>query len=161
LIGAQVRGAGAAGGVMDGEIQALFYRYKSRAGFEYVADLFIGPRTSTAPSGKTAKAKSRRSRRKPFATFPGDSGTLWLVDPSETEVPKHKTRKKKKTPAEKPVYRPLALQWGENIFQAGGGGAQPYVLATCLSTVCNRLGVELVRDWNVDQPDTWGAVGHF
>jgi len=148
LIGAQVRGSGAAGGVMHGEVQALFYRYKSRAGFEYVADLFIGPRGS------------RKGR--PFATVPGDSGTLWLLDTTapDTTKPAKKSRRRKK-PADKPVYRPLALQWGENIFQAGGGGAQPYVLATCLSTVCNRLGVELVRDWNVDQPDTWGAVGHF
>jgi len=160
LIGTPVRGAGAAGGVMHGEIQALFYRYKSRAGFEYVADLFIGPRTSAPQTGLTRVRPSSR-HRKPFATFPGDSGTLWLVDPVDADAPKKKSRNRKKTPAERPVYRPLALQWGENIFEAGGGSAQPYVLATCLSTVCNRLGVELVRDWNVDQPDTWGAVGHF
>ncbi|HMD33732.1 MAG TPA: hypothetical protein VKH42_02135, partial [Vicinamibacterales bacterium] len=96
LIGAQVRGAGAAGGVMHGEIQALFYRYKSRAGFEYVADLFIGPRTPGSSSSNGG------SRRKAFATFPGDSGTLWLLDPGETEPTKKKSKRKKKTPAEKP-----------------------------------------------------------
>jgi hypothetical protein len=38
---------------------------------------------------------------------------------------------------------------------------QAYALATCLSTVCNLLDVDPVRDWNLDQLDTWGAVGHF
>ncbi len=45
LIGCHVRGHGAASGVMLGEIHGLFYRYKSQGGFEYVADLFIGPRS--------------------------------------------------------------------------------------------------------------------
>jgi hypothetical protein len=45
------------------------------------------------------------------------------------------------------------------LFGNGGENAQSFVLATCLSTICDRL--DLVRDWNLDQPDTWGAVGHF
>jgi hypothetical protein len=54
------------------------------------------------------------------------------------------------------------MQWGENrLFADGGEIAQSFVLATCLSTVCDRLDLDLVRDWNLDQPDTWGAVGHF
>ena len=24
-----------------------------------------------------------------------------------------------------------------------------------------RIEVDIIRDWNLDQPDTWGAVGHF
>jgi hypothetical protein len=150
LVGAPVRGAGAAGGLMLGEVHALFYRYKARAGFEYVADFFIGPRT--ARNGRAARS-DRRASSTPLATFPGDSGTLWLLDP-----PKPLEGKKRADP---PPSRPLALQWGENAFETDAGAAQPYVLATCLSTVCNELGVDPVRDWNLDQPDTWGAVGHF
>jgi hypothetical protein len=63
LIGCPVRAHGAASGDMRGEICALFYRYKSVGGFEYVADVLIGP-----------------ARDRPLGTHPGDSGTLWLTD---------------------------------------------------------------------------------
>jgi hypothetical protein len=43
LIGCPVRAHGAASGDMRGEICALFYRFKSVGGFEYVADALIGP----------------------------------------------------------------------------------------------------------------------
>jgi hypothetical protein len=62
LIGCPVRAHGAASGDMRGEICALFYRYKSVGGFEYVADVLIGP-----------------ARDRPVGTHPGDSGTLWLT----------------------------------------------------------------------------------
>ena len=62
LIGCPVRAHGAASGDMRGEICALFYRYKSVGGFEYVADVLIGP-----------------ARDRPLGTHPGDSGTLWLT----------------------------------------------------------------------------------
>ncbi len=140
LIGRYVRGCGAASQLMLGEIHALFYRYKSRGGSEYVADFFIGPR-SAAAAGKAAPA---------LTTRPGDSGTLWLLDPLPGDG------------QEDSAPRPLALQWGENrLFAGGTSAAQAYVLATCLSTICDRLDVDLVRDWNLDQPDTWGSVGHF
>ncbi len=42
LIGCPVRAFGGASGQMIGEIQALFYRYKSLGGFDYVSDLVIG-----------------------------------------------------------------------------------------------------------------------
>jgi hypothetical protein len=48
---------------MSGEIAALFYRFKSVGGFEYVSDLLIGPRGSAQ-----------------LGTHPGDSGTLWMID---------------------------------------------------------------------------------
>jgi hypothetical protein len=63
LIGCPVRGYGAASGDMRGEICALFYRYKSVGGFEYVADVLIGP-----------------AHEHFLGTHPGDSGTLWLTD---------------------------------------------------------------------------------
>jgi hypothetical protein len=139
LIGCHVRGHGAASGVMLGEIHGLFYRYKSQGGFEYVADLFIGPRSIGEADGDAHAV---------FATHPGDSGTLWLLEPIE--------------PGMAPKYLPLAMQWGQNTFGARQGtGAQTYVLATLLSRVCALLTVDPIRDWNLDQPDTWGAVGHF
>jgi hypothetical protein len=72
LIGCPVRAHGAASGDMRGEICALFYRFKSLAGFDYVADVLIGPKGE-----------------KPLGTHPGDSGTLWLIDASD---PKHGPR---------------------------------------------------------------------
>src|SRR6185295_1978268 len=64
-IARHVVGQGAASGEMRGEIKALFYRYKSVGGRDYVADFVIGSRT-----GET----------EPLVTQPGDSGTLWCLD---------------------------------------------------------------------------------
>ena len=131
LIGCDVRGTGAASGVMLGEIHALFYRYKTGGGFEYVSDLLIGPRSTGVP----AKAKVA-----PFATHPGDSGTLWLLDP----VPKKRHPMLEKAADEKPPeYLPLAMQWGRNMLRsAGAARPQSYALATLLSRVCAQLGVD-------------------
>jgi hypothetical protein len=150
LIGTHVRGTGAASGEMLGEIAALFYRYKTNGGFEYVADLLIGPRTSHS---------SRRGMQKPFATHPGDSGTLWLLEPMEQS---EKQAGSKTAAGKGPEYLPLAMQWGRNmLYSAGAAQPQSYVLATLLSRVCAELGVDPIRNWNLDQPDTWGALGHF
>lgn len=141
LVGRSVRGYGAASAWMGGEIHGLFYRYKSRGGFEYVADFFIGPRAMPKASGLLSR--------------PGDSGTLWLLEePVDADQPDG-------TPPA-PNLRPLALQWGaDRLHSNGSADAQAYVLATSLSTACDQLDVDLVRDWNLDQPDTWGAIGHF
>ena len=57
---------------------------------------------------------------------------------------------------------PLAIQWGRNMLHsAGAARPQSYALATFLSRVCAQLEVDPVRAWNLDQSDTWGAVGHF
>lgn len=42
LIGCPVRAFGAASGEMIGDIQGLFYSYKSVGGFDYISDLLIG-----------------------------------------------------------------------------------------------------------------------
>ncbi|HEV2721825.1 MAG TPA: hypothetical protein VG323_17530, partial [Thermoanaerobaculia bacterium] len=142
MTGCRVRAYGAASGEMEGEIAALMYRYKSVGGFEFVADFLIGPR-STRRFGR----QNRHRRAAPeFVTHPGDSGTLWLLESM--------------TDPSAPLL-PLAMQWGAHVLQSTGAGAQTYALATCLSTICRELDVDLVRDWNLDQPDTWGAVGHF
>lgn len=67
LVGCPLRAFGGASGQMRGEIQALFYRYKSVGGFDYVSDLIIG---------KMLKDDLE------FVTNPGDSGTLWFYDPN-------------------------------------------------------------------------------
>jgi hypothetical protein len=143
LIGRSVRGYGSASGVMLGEIHALFYRYKSQGGFEYVSDFFIGPH------------EQRGAKPSKFVTHPGDSGTLWLL---ECEQP----RTEKRGATALLEFQPLALQWGAHLLHAGEEmKPQTFALATCLSTVCNLLNIDPIRDWNIDQPDTWGAVGHF
>jgi hypothetical protein len=165
LVKARVRAYGCASGELYGRIWALFYRYKSIGGFEYVSDLFIGPRPGV-----------------PFQTYPGDSGTLWLLEPSgppdpddePTDPTPHpsddsrapqgvwKAPRKRTAIVEKRMLRPLALQWGGHAFRSGNGmPSQSYVLATFLSTVCNRLEVDLVRDWGQALPEYWGTIGHF
>jgi hypothetical protein len=148
LVGCLVRGVGAASGEMRGEIQGLFYRYKTGGGFEYVSDMFIGPRTH--PAGKGKKGKPGPA----FSTHPGDSGTLWLLEPADDSDSAGKSDEK--------VFLPLALEWGRNMLASSGSAPpQSFALATLLSRVCALLEVDPVRDWNLDQTDTWGALGHF
>lgn len=140
LIGSPVRAYGCASRQMIGQIHALFYRYRSVGGFEYVSDFLIGPRANTS-----------------FSTRPGDSGTLWVLEeaPPDGAEPEARAREPKK-----PALRPIAVQWGGQVFGAGEQ-SQPYALATCLSTVCEKLNIDVVCDWNTGQPEYWGAVGHY
>lgn len=71
LIGCPVRAYGAASGDMRGEICALFYRFHSVGGFDFVADIIIGPKSD-----------------KLLGTHPGDSGTLWLIDNDDEKLPR-------------------------------------------------------------------------
>jgi len=64
LIDQEVHAFGGASGPLTGKIAALFYRYKSIGGTDYVSDLLIAPESGTT-------------------TRPGDSGTLWcMADPA-------------------------------------------------------------------------------
>jgi hypothetical protein len=63
VIGCPVLAHGAASGVLSGRIAALFYRYKTVGGLEYVADFLIGGRGDKA-----------------LTTHPGDSGTVWVME---------------------------------------------------------------------------------
>lgn len=149
LIGSHVSATGAASGLMRGEIHALFYRYKSQGGFEYVADLFIGPRTPKPTDPKKVQAAKAAAASK-FSTHPGDSGSLWLLE----------SRSVGNKASHPPL--PLAMQWGENTLYSGQPAIpQSYALATFLSRVCALMELDPIRDWNLDQPDTWGAMGHF
>lgn len=126
LIGCPVSAFGAASGPMEGRIAALFYRYKSLGGFEYVADFLIGSRTA-----------------RPLPTLPGDSGMVWVMDPSE----------------EGERGRPIAVQWGGAVL--GGEAHQTtFALASNLSTVCRELDVDLYRGSSVAAFEYWGPTGH-
>lgn len=154
LIGCHVRGIGAASGDMRGEIHGLFYRYKTGGGFEYVADLFIGPRT-----GHASERKKNVERPPDFATLPGDSGTMWMLEPTSANGSRPPQGDKETRASD---YRPIALEWGRNmLYSADRALPQSYALVTLLSKVCALLEVDPVRGWNVDQTDTWGALGHF
>jgi len=145
LVGCLVCGFGVGSGLMEGEIHALFYRYKSQGGFEYVSDLLIGPRTSQMP-GKPYGAPVPA-----FATHPGDSGTLWLLAPFRGDQN-----------GKMPLPLPLAVQWGQSTLIADANNkVQSYALATLLSRVCSILEIDPVRDLNTGRPETWGDVGHF
>ncbi len=141
LVGCNVRAFGAATGVMTGQIVGLFYRYRSLAGVDYVADFLIGPREgSDAP-----------------VTRPGDSGTVWCWDPGPDDtVPAA-------GPAPRaPARRPLAIQWGgEVLLDVAGRSATHFALATSLSQVCRHLDVSVVRDWGTGLSEYWGKVGHY
>ena len=139
VVGVEVSAFGAVSGKLQGEIRALFYRYKSVGGYDYIADFLIGPRASR--NEKTIP---------PYFTRQGDSGTLWVID----EVEYSNNRKDKNLP--------LALQWGQQRFLNNVSKfTSNFSLATCLSNVSRILEVDIVRDWNLDQDYSWGKVGHF
>jgi hypothetical protein len=132
MVGTEVRAFGAASGELEGELLALYYRYRTRSGVEYVADALVGPRGP-----------------EPLRTQPGDSGTLWTLEPSD----------RRRRPR---VVSPIALQWGGHRFLVDGASrASPYALVTFLSNVCRALDVEVVYDWNTGHDLYWGAVGHY
>jgi hypothetical protein len=134
LVGCPLDAFGAASGKLEGEVVALFYRYRTVGGVEYVADVLIGPR---GPA--------------PLRTQPGDSGTLWVIrEGGEPE------------PGVVPVVRPVAMQWGGHVFVRGASReTSPYALGSFLSNVCRALDVELVRDWNTGHDLYWGEAGHY
>ena len=69
LVDQPVVAFGSHSGLLRGRIKALFYRYKSLGGHDYVADLLIAPEPGGAQTG------------------PGDSGTVWHLP----VVPAHET----------------------------------------------------------------------
>ncbi|MFS2033535.1 S1/P1 Nuclease [Polaromonas sp. CT11-55] len=134
LIDHPVSAFGAASGHLEGRIKALFYRYKSVGGYDYVADLLIAPQEGN------------------HQTQPGDSGTVWHLKSEE--------EKDSKGVPGKVSYRPLAVEWGAQTFSVDGG-AYNFALATNLSNVCKLLDVELVSAHNTAAQPYWGATGHY
>jgi hypothetical protein len=125
LLDSSLQAFGCASGQMNGRILGMFYRYQSVSGSEYIADFLIGP-----------------DGDKPFTTYHGDSGTLWLLNPDKGEEGSHQSEEGPPLPP-----MPLAVQWGGQVLMTGRGGqqGQPYALATSLSTVCRILDVDYVQ----------------
>jgi hypothetical protein len=156
LIGCPVRAFGAASGELEGKVKALFYRYRSVGGFDYVADLLIGPRREGDG----------------LQTRPGDSGTLWVFDPpapGSERTPKEEWEAEQFRP-DKPLprgnlarrFRPLALQWGGTRISGNTPEEQaPFALATFVSTISRVLDVDIIRDWDTGHAEYWGKHAHF
>ncbi len=137
LIDADVRAFGAASGELRGRIAALFYRYSTAGGVDYVTEFLIRPRSLDAPG-----------------TLHGDSGTLWFWE---------QWRDQGKPEAQLVALRPFALQWGGHAWVDSGKCQRVgrFALAAALSPICRELEVSLVRDWNAGLPEYWGPVGHY
>ena len=139
-IGLRVAANGAVSGQLTGEIRALFYRYATIGGREFVTDFLIGPSTSSNGSGTTGAAK-------PALTKPGDSGTLWCI----------------KDPRYPGMVRPLALEWGGQKLGDDQKSMMftQFALASSISVICRELEVDIVTSFTEERIPYWGAVGHF
>lgn len=136
LMDQTVVAVGASSGLMHGAIKAMFYRYRSVGGFDYVSDFLIAPGDGE-PGAR-----------------PGDSGALWYLQMPGADG-KSDTR-----PLDQRDLKPLALEWGAQVF-ADRHERTTFSVATSLSNVCKLLDVELVVEGADTVSGTWGAVGHY
>jgi hypothetical protein len=136
LVDQPVVAMGAASGLLQGRIKAMFYRYRSVGGFDYVSDFLIAP-----------------AKGKPGARH-GDSGALWHL-----QLPGPDGREDTRSMLERDL-RPLAIEWGAQVF-AESAERSTYSVATSLSNICKLLDVELVVQGDDGVSGTWGAVGHY
>lgn len=135
LIDQPVLGRGAMSGLVHGTIKALFYRYRSVGGYDYVGDFLISP----------AEGSSTRH---------GDSGMVWHLDTTTGDDPAHPK------PLANRDLRPLAVAWGGQVFEESGVRSA-FSIATSLSNVCKLLDVELVTDQSRGVSGYWGRTGHY
>jgi len=136
LIDRPVIAMGAASGLLQGRIKALFYRYRSVGGYDYVSDFLIAP--ADGASG----------------AHHGDSGALWHIQMAGPDGAEDQR------PLLERDLRPIAIEWGAQVFTESGERST-YSVATSLSNVCKLLDVELVVEGNEGVSGTWGAVGHY
>jgi hypothetical protein len=123
---------GAASGEMNGEIKALFYRYKSIGGRDYVADFLIGSRTDS---------------KEPLMTQPGDSGSMWCLD----SVLEPNTLS--------PLAMEWG---GQRISSGlAKGQFLQLSLATSMAVILRELNLDVVQDTAAERTQYWGPVGHF
>jgi hypothetical protein len=179
LVGTPVRAHGAGSGLIEGQIFALFYRYQALGGYDYVADLLIGPRTG-GPELRTRAGDSGAVFFYDHVKAAAEAAAAQLRGKARAEGASHEEADDKAAQVVKevikafheaeernevPPWRPLALQWGGQRFfgapAAQQQGSLPFALATSLSTACRALSVEIVRSWDVALPEYWGEVGHF
>ena len=136
LIDRPVVAMGAASGLLQGTVKAMFYRYRSVGGFDYVSDFLIAP----------AKGEE--------GAHPGDSGAVWFL-----QLPASGGGEDKRPLLERDL-RPVAVEWGAQVFSESAERST-YSVATSLSNICKLLDVELVVEGNDAVVGTWGAVGHY
>lgn len=136
LMDQQVVAQGAESGLLRGVIKALFYRYRSVGGYDYVGDFLIAP----VPESRSP--------------MHGDSGTVWHLD-----VTAHAANPVD-TPLKDLDLRPLAVLWGGQTFELDGKKCN-FTVATALSNVCKLLDVDLVTNCNRGVSGYWGRMGHY
>lgn len=152
LINAEVHASSGMSGVLRGRIKALFYRYKSVGGYDYVADFLIAPWEPA--DGESARAI--------IPTQPGDSGTVWHLATKPSAAPSTPTAETSSAASPSVELRPLAVQWGGQVLASAASGEQyAFALATSLTTVCRALDVELVAEQNTGAQPFWGQTGHY
>ena len=81
-------------------------------------------------------------------TCPGDSGTVWYLTDHTT-------------PAAKRPLRPIAIEWGGQTVLTADGGRMAFSLATGLSTACQLLDLDIVREHDTGATPFWGQTGHY
>ena len=101
LLEKEVVGYGAASGPLYGKIKALFYRYRSVGGFEYVSDFLISPKPGT-PSSRH-----------------GNSGMIWHIDVTAADEKQEQREQAAKEPsgaetAEEPRFAPVRHSMGRS-----------------------------------------------
>lgn len=122
---------GAYSNLVKGEIAALFYRYRSVGGVEYVSDFLISGR-----DGSSLKMHH------------GDSGALWHLEvPAEGNTTDYQ-----------PIALHWGQH---EFIQKQQNEGYTFSLSTCLSNICRELDIELVRGWNLDNDYSWGKTGHY
>lgn len=156
LIGTPVRAYGGSTGVMEGEIRALFFQYRSSGGMDCATDVLIGARKRIDGPGVTPP---------PPLTRPGDSGTLWFYDPpSQPPTPSADLLAHAAPPNRGEKARrlhPVAMQWGGSRFLLPDGTSSAFALGSFLSTVCRQLDLQIEREWSTGHDEYWGKLGHF
>jgi hypothetical protein len=131
LIDAPVTAYGAASGLLQGRVAALFFRHRSRGGYDDVTDFLIAPVPGAAGSQ------------------PGDSGTVWHL--AETDDAGRGTLR--------PLAVQWGGQrFGS---PAAGAEGFNFALAASMTTVLRLLDVELVVEHNTSAQPFWGKTGHY
>lgn len=152
LIDAPLVAAGAASGRMVGRIKALFYRYKSVGGYDYIADFLIAPQQDPDADVHDEVTLVQTQR--------GDSGTVWhLVTERETTDSAAEAEQRNEFDGD---LRPLAMEWGGQVLTQNESGERfTFALATSLTTVCRSLDVELLTHQHRGAEPFWGQTGHY